>query len=373
MEPVLAIVPWTGWVMLALVLFGLVMLSSASAPVSELRHADHLYLTRSRVFYLGVGALLMAGVLAVPLIWWQRLDWLLLVSLVVLLFLTLLFGREVNGSMRWLSLGGLSGQPSEIAKFVLPIYVAGYCSRRGSQGRLGWAGGFYPLVVTGLLISLVFLQPDFGTSALLFTVVLGMLFVGGMRLLQLLALAVGAGVVGWLLIVGSAYRMRRWEAFIDPFSDPLGSGWQLIQSMVAFSRGGLSGTGIGQSAQKNQVLPEAHNDYILAVIAEEIGFLGVLVLLLLFAALIFHAFKVAGEFLRSPGGDFAGYLVLGIALMLSGQVLLNAGAATGLVPPKGIALPLFSAGGSSLLATMVCLGLLLRAQGELAADSEKSW
>ena len=357
---------WLPGLLLMMTLAGFVMLTSASGPVSEKLYGDHLQIARLRLLWIGLGIFLMAVLLNVPLAFWQRSDWVWLTGVSVLLLLTLLLDNRVNGSARWLKIGPLSLQPAELAKFVLPIYIAGYCARRAEDGQLGWAGAFYPLVVSGIVLTLIFLAPDFGTAALLFTVILATLFVAGMRLSQLSLLLVSGVLAGWVLITSSPYRMARWEAFLNPLEDPYGNGWQPLQSLVAFDRGGFFGLGLGQSVQKRFFLPEAHNDYVLAVIAEELGLVAVALIVAGFTAVALRTFWLAAQFLRVERA-FSGYLMLGIGLLLAGQVSFNLASVMGLLPPKGIVLPLFSAGGSSLLVTAASMALLLRGEYELRA------
>lgn len=358
--------PWMVIISLGLIVFGFIVMLSASVPVSYERYEDYLYMAKMRLLWLGVCALLIALILSLPLNIWQQLDWLFLLGLVALLVLTIFFGKEVNGARRWLQIGSFSLQPSELAKLILPIYVAGYCMRRSHRGQLAWTGGMYPLIVSGVVMSLIFYQPDFGSAALLFVLVLGMLFVAGMRLSQLVLLVVVGLGVAWLLVVNSEYRMQRLQSFLDPASDPLGGSWQLMQSQIAFVRGGLAGTGLGESVQKLSLLPEAHNDYILAVVAEELGWLGVSALLAAFLGLVSRGFWLSIQFLQS-GEEFEGYLMLGLSLALAGQVLVNSGMAIGLLPPKGISLPFFSTGVSNLCVTACCLGILIRGEYEIVS------
>ncbi len=358
-----------GWLLLAilaLMLIGWVMVTSASTGVAESLTGNAWFFSiRHGIFLvvaLGVGALL----LMVPLAWWKANGPLLLLVGILLLVLVLLVGREVNGSRRWLSIPGipLNLQASEVAKFCLIIYVAGYLERFLPQVRRQWGAFLRPLVVMTLIALLLILEPDYGAVVVMPACVMGMLLMAGApwgRFALLLILVASGGV---LLAVAEPYRLARLTSFADPWADQFASGYQLTQALIAFGRGHWLGVGLGNSVQKLFYLPEAHTDFVFAVIAEELGLFGALVVVWLFALLVYRAMAVGrrAELARMP---FAAYLSYGIALVVGVQAFINIAVNTGMLPTKGLTLPLLSYGGSSLVISAMMMALLLRADIEV--------
>ena len=293
----------------------------------------------------------------------QLAPW-LLVAVSILLVVTGLFGVEVNGARRWLRFAGISVQPSELAKLAVVLYLAAYVGRHLGKGALSWGKVIHPLAFVGCVVVPTLLQPDFGTAALMATTAVLLLFAAGMRITHLTFLAASAGIAGWLLITSSAYRMERWQSYLNPELDPYGSAYQITQSLIAATRGNWFGQGLGQSVQKEYYLPEAHNDYIYAVVLEETGLVGGVLIVALFSLIVFRGAWLAVKGFRRSLPQHA-ILSLGIALCIGLQALMHIGASVNVLPPKGITLPLFSAGGSSLIVTLISLGLLLRASREI--------
>jgi cell division protein FtsW len=276
---------------------------------------------------------------------------------VLLLVLVLLpgLGVSVNGSRRWLRLGPLSFQPAELAKLALVVYLAAFLARKRDELGEFWRGMVPPLAVGGTLAALVLAQPDLGSCLTLLVLTVGLLFLAGAPT-RSLALLVGpalslAALAVWL----APYRMRRVFAFLDPWQDPRGSGFQIIQSWLALGGGGLTGRGIGESKQKLFYLPEAHTDFIFAVLGEELGFLGAAAVVVLFAVLVWRGLRIG---IRAAD-PFGAYLALGITVLVATQTLVNLGVVTGMLPTKGLPLPFLSFGGSALLMTMLATGMLL--------------
>ncbi len=268
-------------------------------------------------------------------------------------------GREVNGARRWLSLGLLNLQVAEVAKLAMIVFMAGYLQRHRSAIHNDWSHFFRPLALVALVAALLIGQPDFGSAVVVVGVVMGLLFLGGVRLWVFTAmLGVAAGALA-LLAYSSPYRMQRLVSFLDPWSDMYNTGYQLTQSLIAFGRGEWLGVGLGNSVQKLFYLPEAHTDFVFAILAEETGLIGVVVVVGLFVALIGRILGIGRAAVRRQNW-FAAYTAFGIAIMLAGQAFINIGVTSGLLPTKGLTLPFVSYGGSSLLITCCMLALVLR-------------
>ncbi len=354
-----------------LLAIGLVMVASASMPTADRFHLGSFYYTLRQAAYMVMGIGLGLLVLRVRLAWWERAGFLCLLLALALLLAVLIpgVGHKVNGSIRWISLGVFRLQVSEAAKLLILIYLAGYLVRHAAQIREGMAGFLKPMLVLVCASVLLLLEPDFGATVVLFSTALVMMFMAGVRLLNFVALIGLAAGAFALLAVSSPYRMQRLTAFLNPWADPFDSGFQLSQSLIAIGRGEWSGVGLGASIQKLFYLPEAHTDFVFAVLAEELGLIGVLVLLGLYAFLVWRAFRIAAVALDN-GNPFAGYLAYGIGTWLGLQTLINIGVNTGLLPTKGLTLPLLSYGGSSMLVSCAAIALLLRIDYETRCTAE---
>lgn len=358
------------WISLGLMLMGLVMVTSASFPISSrLTDQPFHFMFRHAVFLIlaiGVSSL----VLQIPLRrWFQYSMWLLLIS-VGLLFIVLVAGKSVNGASRWIPLGLFNLQPAEVAKLSLFIFMSGYLVRKSEEVRSSFFGGFIkPIIVFATLALLLLLQPDLGTVVVMLVTLFGMLFIAGAKLTQFLALmVVGLSAVS-ALIYFEPYRWRRVTSFLDPWDDPFGSGYQLTQSLMAFGRGEWFGQGLGNSIQKLEYLPEAHTDFVFAVLAEELGFVGVVLALVLIFSLVIKAILIGRKAFEHEQ-LFGGYLAFGIGIWFAFQTLVNVGAASGMVPTKGLTLPLISYGGSSLIIMSVAVSILLRIDHECRLQDE---
>ncbi|MES2820624.1 MAG: putative lipid II flippase FtsW [Pseudomonadota bacterium] len=350
---------------LALLGLGLVMITSASSEVAAVQSGNPLYHMIRHLFYLVVGLGAAGVVLLVPLETWQRMGWLLLLGAFALLVLVLIpgIGREVNGAMRWIGFGVFNVQPSEIAKVFVVIYLAGYLVRRQIEVRESWAGFFKPFMVLLPMAGLLLLEPDFGATVVMMGAAAGMLFLGGVGLFRfslMVALAVGAVFV---LVQTQEYRLQRLITFTDPWADQYGSGYQLTQALIAFGRGEWFGVGLGNSIQKQFYLPEAHTDFVFAVLAEELGVVGALATLGLFFFVCVRALYI-GLWAEQAKQFFAAYVAYGLAFLWVGQFLINIGVNVGLLPTKGLTLPFLSYGGSSLVICCISLALLLRIEWE---------
>lgn len=349
-----------------LMVTGFCAMSSASSEYANAVFGFHLQLAVKQAMFIVIALWAALITCLVPLDILQRYGWALLALGVGLLLLVLIpgIGHEVKGASRWISFGVMSLQVSELVKLFVVIFIAGYLVRREDEVRQQWSGFLKPMFVIGLITALLLAEPDFGAAVVMTTAVMAMLFVGGVRLSQFLAL--GAVVVGSgaLMIFTSAYRRERLVAYTDPWADKFDSGYQLVQSLIAFGRGELTGVGYGNSVQKLAYLPDAHTDFVIAIWAEETGALGVAFVILGFAALISYMFFIARKALQANMA-FGAYIVTGIAMLMLAQMFINIGVNTGLLPTKGLTLPFFSYGGSSLIAVFAGVALVGRVSYEL--------
>ncbi|ELE7142700.1 cell division protein FtsW [Vibrio cholerae] len=352
------------WIAFGLMLIGLVMVTSASFPISSrLTDQPFHFMFRHAIFLL-LAFLTSSMVLQVPLGRWMKYSSLLLGISFFLLIVVLVVGKSVNGASRWIPLGLFNLQPAEVAKLSLFIFMSGYLVRKHDEVRQTFFGGFLkPIMVFGTLAVLLLGQPDLGTVIVMLVTLFGMLFIAGAKLSQFLALMVAGVLAVVALIVAEPYRVRRVTSFLDPWEDPFGSGYQLTQSLMAFGRGEWFGQGLGNSIQKLEYLPEAHTDFVFAVLAEELGFIGVVLVLVLIFSLVLKAIFI-GKKAFQHDQQFGGYLAFGIGIWFAFQTLVNVGAAAGMVPTKGLTLPLISYGGSSLIIMSVAVSILLRIDHE---------
>jgi cell division protein FtsW len=358
---------------LALLALGLIMVTSASMTVAARAYGDawHFLIKQAVFVALGLGAAWV--IVQVPLAHWRRFALPLMLLSLVLGTLVLLpgFGRTVNGSTRWLELGALGFQVSEAVKLAVVIYLADYVVRRGPALRRDWGGFLRPLALVGTAAALLLAEPNFGAAVVVLACALTLLFLGGAPLVRLGAV-VGAAVAALAALVLSApYRVQRVTAFLDPWANPFDSGFQLTQSLIAIGSGAWTGVGLGSSVQKLFYLPEAHTDFLFAIYAEETGLLGVLVVLALYTLLVGRAFDLAGRAQRA-GQPFAGHLATGLGLWIALQAFINIGVNMGLLPTKGLTLPLMSYGGSSTLVMCGAIALLLRVHREVMAGARQA-
>ncbi|MCL6364382.1 cell division protein FtsW [Pectobacterium carotovorum subsp. carotovorum] len=347
------------WLTLGLAVIGFVMVTSASMPVGQRLASDPFLFAKRDAIYLGLAFGLSLITLRVPMDIWQRYSPVLLLLSMVMLLVVLAVGSSVNGASRWISLGPLRIQPAELSKLALFCYLSSYMVRKVEEVRNNFWGFCKPMGVMVVLAVLLLAQPDLGTVVVLFITTLAMLFLAGAKMWQFLAI-IGCGVfaVG-LLIVAEPYRMRRVTSFWNPWDDPFGSGYQLTQSLMAFGRGEFWGQGLGNSVQKLEYLPEAHTDFIFSILGEELGYIGVVLALLMIFFVAFRAMSIGKRALEIDQ-RFSGFLACSIGVWFSFQTLVNVGAAAGMLPTKGLTLPLISYGGSSLLIMSTAIVLLLR-------------
>jgi cell division protein FtsW len=357
----------------AIVLLGLVMVTSASISLASRDVGEpFLYLQRQLVLTL-IGCLLAAGVFCIRTELLDKLALPLLVIAAVLLVLVLVpgIGQMVNGGRRWIRVAGFNFQVSELTRVMVLVWVASYAARREQELRETLPGLVKPLGVLAAFFVLLLTEPDFGAATVLMTTGFGVLFVAGARLRYVLSLAaVGGALIGWVAM-SESYRLRRLTAFLNPWADPFDSGFQLTQSLIAIGRGEWFGVGLGESVQKLFYLPEAHTDFLFAVLAEELGLLGVVLTLGLFIALVWRALFIA-RLAADAGLAFQSYIAAGFGIWLGLQAFINIGVNMGVLPTKGLTLPLMSYGRSSLIVTLAWIGLLLRVYHEATAGARAS-
>ena len=349
-----------------LMIFGLLMVASASMVISDqLYHQPFYYMTR-QLIYLITGVAIAWGITKIPLKFWEEKSFVLLLLCFFVLLAVLIpgIGKVVNGSRRWIHLGFLTLQVSEAVKLMAILYLAGFLQRHLQEVQTQLSGFIKPLIFFVILGFLLLLEPDFGATSVIAMTVLTLLFIAGARLLPFLIIF--SGIIGGMAILAitTPYRMQRLTTFLDPWRHAYDSGYQLTQSLIAFGRGGVFGVGLGNSVQKLFYLPEAHTDFIFAVIAEELGLAGELLLIGLFVVLIARIIHIGQTALRQEQ-FFAGFLAWGIGLWLSFQVIINVGVNIGLLPTKGLTLPLISYGGSSVWVSCVAMGIMLRVAYEV--------
>jgi cell division protein FtsW len=355
----------------ALVSIGIVMVASASIAVADGRHFGAFYYLKRHLLFLGLGSVLAVIAMRVELKVVEKFSMPLMVLGMAAMLAVFVpgLGMRINGARRWLNLGA-SFQPVEAVKLIMIVYLASYLVRHKQAVEQKLFGTVNPLVVAGLLVISLLLQPDFGSSALIVAVTVGMIWLGGGRMRYLFGMAGVASLLMAAAAFSERYRVRRLMTFLDPWKDPYKDGFQLTQALIAIGRGEWTGVGLGESVQKLFYLPEAHTDFILAVIGEELGLVGIGLVLGLFAVLVGRGLWLG---LRGVelGQHFAGYVAFGISLMIGLQALVSAGVNLGVLPTKGLTLPLISSGGSSVMMTCAMLGVLLRAGYEIhrAADT----
>jgi cell division protein FtsW len=354
-------------VSLAILSIGFVIVTSASMPVADRLYNNPFYFAIRHGIYISLAIAAALVVMQIPMRWWRMTNvWLLLMA-IALLVAVLLIGRSVNGSTRWLVIGPITIQAAEPAKLFFFCYLAGYLVRRFEEVTENIKGFIKPLAVFFVLAVLLLMQPDLGTVVVMLFTTVGLLFLAGAKLWQFFGLAITGSLAVIMLIVFEEYRMKRITSFLDPWADPFGSGYQLTQSLMAYGRGDIFGQGLGNSLQKLEYLPEAHTDFIMAILAEEFGFAGVLTVLVLMLIIVIKAMSMGKLALRKER-PFDAYLAYSIGIWFSLQTAVNVGASAGILPTKGLTFPLLSYGGSSLIIMAIAVGILVRIDFELRVD-----
>lgn len=352
---------WFVFAILCIVGLGLLMMTSASIVVSDKMYHQPFYFLFKQLILLTIGFFLGAFILKIQIAQWQKMGGYLLVSVMLLLALVLIpgLGHSVNGSMRWIGYGPASFQVSELTKFAIVIYMAGYLVRRNYEIQHQLSGFVKPMLILSAIAVLLLREPDFGATVVVVATSMGMMFLAGMRLRPFIAVVLAAVGALAVIAVSAPYRLARLTTFLNPWARPFDTGYQLTQSLIAFGRGGWFGVGLGKSIQKMFYLPEAHTDFLFAVIAEELGLFGMIIVLALFVLLVYRVFCMGREAQRLDR-HYAGYLAYGFGLWLSIQFTVSIGVNSGLLPTKGLTLPLMSYGGSSVLINCIVIAVLLR-------------
>lgn len=346
---------------IGLLLIGMVMIASASSEIAQVQIGEPFYYLAHQVAYVFIGVAIASVVVRIEFDYWYEYGYVLLFLSLALLVIVLIpgVGREINGSQRWIGLGFLNLQVSEFVKLALVIYLAGYLTRHQREVQTRVSGFLKPMIILGLISLLLLKEPDFGAAFVLTLTVLSMLFIGGVRLGQfILLLFILLGAMGFVA-VSAPYRVARLTAFLNPWQHQFGSSYQLTQSLIAFGRGGITGVGLGDSVQKLFYLPEAHTDFLFAVLAEELGLIGVMVVVILYCVLVWRAFVIGWQ-AKGRQHLTASYTAYGFAVWLAMQAAINMGVTSGLFPTKGLTMPLLSYGGSSMLINCIVLAILLR-------------
>ncbi|MFT5716738.1 MAG: cell division protein FtsW [Oleiphilaceae bacterium] len=352
-----------------LLMVGLIMIASASIDVADVRNGNPFHYVIRHGLFVVLGVIAGAIVYQFPTSLWQKAGWLALSASLVMLVTVLIIGKEVNGSTRWIGLGALNMQPSELTKLLLVSYLAGYLVRRRDEVMRTWWGFAKPMLVLMVVAMLLLMEPDFGATVVIGAAFLGMIFLSGAKLGQFILLIFACLGAAWAMIQSSPYRLQRLTGYTDPWADQFGSGYQLTQSLIAFGRGDWAGVGLGNSIQKQFYLPEAHTDFVFAILAEEFGLIGTIIVVILFSVLVYRALMI-GNLAERSNQLFSAYFAYGIGILLGVQAFINIGVNMGLLPTKGLTLPLVSYGGSSLIVSCMCIGVLARIYHETVTSNE---
>ena len=349
-----------------LIILGMIMVTSSSIYVADDMTSNPFYFAQRQSLFIAIGLIAMTSFLVIPSTFLYKTDWIFMLLSILLLIALFIpdVGTSVNGSIRWIRLGPINIQPSEICKFSLILYISGYSIRRISE--IDSLRGFLkPLLLLFIISILIMSQPDLGSTAIVCILVVGILFYAGISFFQLGLLILLIALLGYLAITTSPMRLARVLAFTDPFAADvvLNAGWQLSNSLISIGEGGWLGVGLGNSFQKSYFLPEAHTDFIFAILVEELGIIGGMVLILLFIVLFVGLISISYDSFRK-NRYFQGYVVFGTFLLISIQMLFNIAVNIGLLPTKGLTLPFISYGGTSIIIMLSLMGIVLRINNE---------
>jgi len=358
---------------LSLMFIGYIMVVSSSLHLGVKISGSALYYPIRQFMHIGLGLFLGCCVAAVPIEFWEKAGpWLFLSGLLFLIIVLIPgVGIKVNGSVRWMSIAGIRIQVSEVMKFFAVIYMAGYVTRHQQSVRDSAFGLLKPLILFSLACILLLLEPDFGSAVVILIIAMGIMFLAGARLSQFIVLLLLVAVLAMLLVYFSPYRLARVTSFIRPWDDPLGTDFQLVQALISFGRGEWFGVGLGSGIQKLFYLPEAHTDFLFSVIAEELGLFGVVTVIGLFSFLTWRAFQIAIA-AEQTGQAFSAFIAYGLGIWLGFQSFVNMGVNMGILPTKGLTLPLMSYGGGSMMVMCCAVALLFRVQNDVMATAANS-
>ena len=351
----------------SLLVIGYIMVVSASLHLGDkLANGNIFHYPTRQLIHIAIGMVSGLCIINIPLSWWEKWGSLMFIAGLVLLALVLVpgLGAKVNGSTRWLQVGGLRIQVSEIIKFVTVIYMAGYVTRHQTDIKNSAYGLLKPLVLISVASVLLMKEPDFGSTVVILLIALGIMFLSGAKLSQFILLTAVISALGVVAISSESYRMRRIIGFMDPWADAQDTGFQLVQALISFGRGEIFGVGLGSGIQKLFYLPEAHTDFLFSVLAEELGLITVFIVILLFSALIWQAFAIAVK-AEQAQERFAAFIAYGLGIWFGFQAFVNMGVNMGVLPTKGLTLPLMSYGGGSMVIMCSAMALLFRVNSEV--------
>ncbi|MCU4137002.1 cell division protein FtsW [Buchnera aphidicola (Sitobion miscanthi)] len=360
------------WLTLSLFSIGLIMVISTSIPISQNIYHNPFFFIKREIFYFFLIFLLSFIFLRMPIIFWKNNSNIILIISILLLVFVLLFGHSIHGSFRWINVGFLHIQPSEICKISSFCYISSYLSRKSNEVRNNFWGFFKPMSVIIIQSILLLAEPDLGTVVVLFFTTLSILFISGAKIGQFCIIIAISILTIILLILLEPYRIKRVLSFWNPWEDPFGNGYQLTQSLIALGRGNFLGQGLGNSIQKLDYLPDAHSDFIFSIIGEELGYIGAFLILLLIFSLALRAMYIGQKALEKEQ-IFPGFLACSIGIWFGFQTLINVGAVTGILPTKGLTLPFVSYGGSSLIINSIAIFLLLRIDFEIRLKTSQAF
>lgn len=356
---------WFVFALISIVSLGLLMMTSASIVVSDKQLHQPFYFLFKQLVFLTIGVMMGFAIIQIEISQWEKARGYLLLGMLLLLALVLIphIGHTINGSKRWIGFGPLGFQVSELTKFVIVVYMAGYLVNRNAEIQQKLSGFIKPMAILGTVAVLLLKEPDFGATFVVILTTLGMMYLAGMRLRNFVFIFSAVVAALCIVAISEPYRIARLTGFLDPWSKPFDSGYQLTQSLIAFGRGGWLGVGLGNSIQKMFYLPEAYSDFLFAVIAEELGLIGMLIVIGLFTLLVIRMFIIGrtAQYLRK---HYAGFLAYGFALWVTIQFTVSIGVNSGLLPTKGLTLPLMSYGGSSILINCIMMAVVLRIDHE---------
>lgn len=355
-----------------LICFGIVMVSSASMHLEGRFGSPFGYLNK-HLIALSIGLMGALLALQMPMTWWEKSSSLLYVLGLILLMVVMVpgLGKTVNGATRWVAVGPFNLQTSEFMKLIMVMYMSGYLVRRQGEVAFTLWGVIKPVILLAAAAALLMWQPDFGTAMVLLITAFGLLFLGGAPLWQFVLLLGSAGSAAVVLVLVSPYRLERVTSFLDPWADPLDSGYQLSQALIAFGRGEWTGVGLGNGIQKQFYLPEAHTDFLMAVVGEEFGLVGTLAVICLLSVVVWRAFDIGAAAERAER-RFAAYVAYGIGIWIGTQAFINIGVNVGLLPTKGLTLPFMSYGSNSMIVGCIAIAVLLRIHRETVGGSEQA-
>lgn len=351
---------------ISLLVIGYIMVTSSSLHLGEKMLNNSLHYPIRQLFHIVAGLVIAAGVTFIPMKIWEKMgSWMFIAGLALLVIVLIPgIGIKVNGSMRWISLAGLRIQVSEIIKFISVVYMAAYVTHNQEHVQQAAYGLVRPLMLFSAACFLLLMEPDFGSAVVILAIAMGIMYLSGARLWQFLILIAVVILLGSLLVYFSPYRWARVTGFINPWADAQNTGFQLVQALISFGRGEIVGVGLGSGIQKLFYLPEAHTDFLFSVIAEELGLLGVLLIISLFTLLIWHAFSIGAK-AEQANEKFSAFVAYGMGIWFGFQAFINMGVNMGILPTKGLTLPLMSYGGGSMITMCAAMALLFRINSEV--------